>query len=202
VSSIIYTFPRELVTIGISDWLPLNDGWTCILCTDGRKHTAANTSRHEKSAFHQTLVEEAARREHEDQTAQAASNEERPSTALPTVLALVDSATRNLLVSLAQPYARVADSGSNHPEYSTPEPEPSPIEGWGLFEANDDTDLALSSEQHGIALIAQSLLDRFDEISVGSVDNGDERSEVDEDEVPEPILQGMCMLVDVFEYRL
>jgi hypothetical protein len=33
-------------------------------------------------------------------------------------------------------------------------------------------------------------LDRFDELSVGSTDDGAERSEVDEDEVPEPILAG------------
>ena len=189
--SSIYNFPQELsVTIGISDWQPLDDGWTCILCTDGHKHTIAHTLRHEKSAFHQTLVEEAARREHEDLTTQVASNEEHHSTALPSALALVDSATRNLLVSLARPYTQAADSNSNHPEYTTPETEPTPIEGWGLFEANDNTDLALSLEQQGIALIAQSLLDRFDEISVGSVDNGDERSQVDEDEVPEPIVQG------------
>jgi hypothetical protein len=59
-----------------------------------------------------------------------------------------------------------------------------------VFEANKDTDLALSLEQQGIALIAQSLLDRFDEISVGSADNEDERSAVDEDNVPEPIVPG------------
>ena len=92
--SSIYNFPQELsVTIGISDWQPLDDGWTCILCTDGRKHTIAHTLKHEKSAFHQTLVEEAARREHEDLTTQVASNEEHHSTALPSALALVDSAT-------------------------------------------------------------------------------------------------------------
>jgi hypothetical protein len=84
------TFFQKIVTIQISDWKPLDDGWTCILCTDGCKHTTANTSQHEKSAFHQTLVEEATHCEHEVQTAQAASNEERPSTALPSLLALVN----------------------------------------------------------------------------------------------------------------
>jgi hypothetical protein len=103
--------------------------------------------------------------------------------ALPSVLALVDSATRNLLTSLAQPYTRVADSSSNRTE-RTPEPEPFPIEGWGAFEANENTDLALSLEQQGVALIARSLLDRFDEFSVGSLDGDDERSKVDEDKVP------------------
>jgi len=103
--------------------------------------------------------------------------------ALPSVLALVDSATRNLLTSLAQPYTRVADSSSNCTE-RTPEPEPFPIEGWGAFEANENTDLALSLEQQGVALIARSLLDWFDEFSVGSLDGDDERSKVDEDKVP------------------
>jgi hypothetical protein len=167
-------FSRQMVTIEVSDWKSLDDGWTCILCTDGCKHTTANTSQHEKSAFHQTLVEEAARCEHKVQTAQAASNEEHPSTALPSLLSLVDSATHNLLVSVAEPHTRVAVHGPNDPEYSAPEPELSPVEGWGLFEANGDTDLALSLEQQGIALIAQSLLDRFDELSVGSLDDGDE----------------------------
>ena len=174
----------------------------CILCTDGCKHTTVNTSRHEKSVFHQTLVEEATRREHEDQTAQATNNGEHPSTTLPSALAMVDSATRNLLVSLVRPNTQVADSHSNHPEYSTPERELSPIEGWGLFEANDDTDLASSLEQQGIASIARSLLDRFDEISVESLDNGDERSEVDEDEVPEPIVPGICMSAGVAKHNL
>jgi hypothetical protein len=185
------TFFQKIMTIQISDWKPLDDGWICILCTDGRKHTTANTPQHKKSAFHQTLIEEATRREHAVQTAQAASNEERPSMALPSLLALVDSATCNLLVSVAEPYTRVADRGSNDPEHSAPEPELSPVEGWGLFEANDNTYLAQALEQQGIALIARSLLDRFDEISVGSLDDGDERSEVDEDEVPEPIVPGM-----------
>lgn len=102
---------------------------------------------------------------------------------------MVDDATRNLLQSIAGPSTHVANSGANPPEH-TDELAPFPIEGWGVFEANDDTDLALSVEQQGIALIAQLLLDRFDEISVESADNEDERLEVDEDDVPEPIVPG------------
>ena len=94
-------------------------------------------------------------------------------------------------MSLAGPHLHMANSSTNLPEHSL-EPAPIPIEGWGLFEANEDTDLALSSEQQGIALIAKSLLDRFDEMSVGSADNNDERSEVDEADVPEPIVSGKC----------
>jgi hypothetical protein len=188
VSISIPQWLRELLTIE-SDWKPLDDGWTCILCADSHKHAYANTSRHENTAFHRTLVEEATRREHEDEDEQPTNNKERTSMTLPTDLAMVDSATRNLLTSLAGPYSRVAEDSSNRTE-RTPEPAPIPIEGWGLFEANEDTDLALSLEQQGIALIAQSLLDRFDEISVGSADNEDERSAVDEDNVPEPIVPG------------
>ncbi|KAF8220185.1 hypothetical protein L208DRAFT_1417052, partial [Tricholoma matsutake] len=46
---------------------------------------------------------------------------------------------------------------------------------WNLFEANEDTDLAQSAEQRSVALIAQGLLDRLDELSE---DELDERSEV------------------------
>jgi hypothetical protein len=173
------------------DWKPLDDGWTCILCADSHKHTYTNTLWHEQSAFHRTLVEETARREREDEGEQATNTDKHTST-LPTDLATVDNATRNLLMSLAGPYSRVADSSTNLPERS-PEPAQIPVEGWGLFEANEDTDLALSSEQQGIALIAKSLLDRFDEMSVGSADNDDERSEVDEADVPEPIVPGKCI---------
>ena len=108
---------------------------------------------------------------------------------LPPILGMVDSGTRNLLKSIAGP-SRAATE--NYPEHTPgPEPlDPLPLGGWGLFEANERTDLAMSSEQQGVALIAKSLLDRFDELSVGSADEGAERSEVDEDEVPEPTLAG------------
>jgi hypothetical protein len=119
----------------------------CILYTDSHKHTTANTSWYKKSTFYQTLVEAAAHCKHKGQTAQITSNEEHPSTALPFVVVMVDSTTHNQLISLAQPYTQVADSSSNHPKYSTPEPEPFPIECWGLFEANDDTNLSLSLKQ-------------------------------------------------------
>jgi len=41
-----------------------------------------------------------------------------------------------------------------------------------------------------VVLIVQSVLDWFDELSIGSADEGAEWSEVDEDEVPEPTLAG------------
>jgi len=145
--------------------------------------------RHEKSAFHQTLVEEAAHRTREGE--EAASDAEN---VLPPILGMVDNATRHLLMSLAAPSSHMASSDASHRDH-TPEPAPMPVEGWGLFEASEETDLALSLEQQGIALIAKSLLDRFDEISIGSADDEDERSEVDEDEMPEPTVIGKSALL-------
>jgi hypothetical protein len=56
-----------------------------------------------------------------------------------------------------------------------------------MFEANEDTELAMSTEQQDVALIAKSLLDQFDELSdIGSVDEDAERSDIDEDDVREP----------------
>ncbi|KIM87978.1 hypothetical protein PILCRDRAFT_3689 [Piloderma croceum F 1598] len=101
---------------------------------------------------------------------------------------MVDSGTRNLLKSIAGLSRAAAESGGNYPEHTPgPKPlDPLPLGGWGLFEANERTDLAMSSEQQGVALIAQSLLDQFDKLSVGSADEGAEQSEIDKDEVPEP----------------
>jgi len=48
----------------------------------------------------------------------------------------------------------------NYPEH-TPGPEPLDLlrlGGWGVFEANKRTDLAMSLEQQDVTLIAQSVL--------------------------------------------
>jgi hypothetical protein len=72
-----------------------------------------------------------------------------------------------------------------------PSPDPAPIPGWGLFEAHGDTELALLAEEQGIVLIAKSLLDHFDEVSVGSEEEEEERSDEEENNnVPEPIVTG------------
>jgi hypothetical protein len=160
------------------------------LCDDSQKHTYANTERHEKSAFHRTLVQEADHREadgYEEAGEEGSSIEPLSATTLPPILAMIDDATHNLLASLATPSSR----GVSHPADS-PEPEPFPIEGWGLFEANEDTELSVSLEQQSVALIARSLRERFDELSVGSADDvdADERSQVDEDEIAEPTVTG------------
>jgi hypothetical protein len=68
-----------------------------------------------------------------------------------------------------------------------------PIEGWGLFEVHEDTELQESLERQGVALVAQSLLDQFDELSIGSADNEEERSDINEDNVPEPTVAGKSL---------
>ncbi|KAF7965797.1 hypothetical protein HWV62_41769 [Athelia sp. TMB] len=62
------------------------------------------------------------------------------------------------------------------------------IEGWGLFSAGDATHLNRSGEEEGVALIAQSLLARLDELSDEETD--DERSEEGDGECREPIISG------------
>ena len=121
-------------------------------------------------ALHKTLVEEAARRAQQD-------NSEGPEKPLTTsapfllYLGLVDSATCNLLKSIAKGVTEDSDGDVSNSEHASLQPDPIPIEGWGLFEANEDTKLAMSVEQQGIALIAKSLLDRFEELSdVESID--------------------------------
>jgi hypothetical protein len=166
------------------------------LCDDSQKHTYANTQRHKKSVFHQTLVEEAARCEEtarcEDEGERESESEQRTAATFPPFLALVDNATRNLLTSLAGSSSPAASNGASGHEHT---PEPAPIEGWGLFGANEDTELAMSLEQQGVALITQSLLERFDELSVGSAEDADadERSQVDEHEVLEPTVAGKSL---------
>jgi hypothetical protein len=111
---------------------------------------------------------------------------------LPLILGIVDSGTCNLVKSIAGLSYVAAESDGNYPEHAPgPElPDLLPLGDWGMFKASGRTELAMLLEQQGIALLGQSLLDRFDELSVGSVDDGAERSEIDEDEVPEPTLAG------------
>jgi hypothetical protein len=98
---------------------------------------------------------------------------------LPAFLALVDSGTCNLLESMATGNISADLDAPDHLNYSPPPRHLSPFEGWGLFEAHEDTKLMESLEKQGIALIAKSLLDRFDELSV-----------VNEDEVQELTVAG------------
>lgn len=54
-----------------------------------------------------------------------------------------------------------------------------------------DTELALSAEMQGVALIAKSLLDHFDEMSIGSDEVAEERSDDEAgNEILEPIVTG------------
>ena len=106
-------------------------------------------------------------------------------TALPPLLAMADSATRNLLLSLAG--STSGDKSSSAPDITTRSPSPlDPVYGWGQYIINEDTQLARSAEEEGIALIARSLLDRFDELS--GDESEQERSDVEDEEVHEPIV--------------
>jgi hypothetical protein len=62
---------------------------------------------------------------------------------------------------------------------------------WNLFEAHEDTHLAQSAEERGVALIAQGILERLDQISMSSEDKLDERSEVDSIMSQEPVMEGL-----------
>jgi hypothetical protein len=161
------------------------------LCADSQKHPSRKIARHENSAFHQTLIDESAR--HECKITKRIKTVQPTSSALPPFLGIIDDGTRNLLKSLAASSSGMwADGSTDDHRSQTPDPIGSllPIEGWGLFEAHGETDLATSLEQQGITLIAQSLLDWFDKMSIDSEDNNEEQSEVDEAETPEPILPG------------
>jgi hypothetical protein len=135
------------------------------------------------SAVHMDLVELRDREEHLDA-------EECTEAPPPSYLALADSGTRALLQSIAAGVI-TGNRGDQVSEPAPPSPDLAPIPKWGLFEVHGDTDLALSAEEQGIALIAQSLLDRFDEMSVGSEDDEVERSDDGaENEAPEPTVPG------------
>ena len=173
------------------DWEAIDDNgkpaWRCIVCRDGRKVPYDKTRQHEASATHMDLVEI---REREQRLDAEEPTEAQIPGALPPYLALVDSGTRSLLQSLS---AGAVTVNRDDPvsDSSPASPEHSPIPGWGLFEVHGDTDLALSAEEHGIALIAKSLLDRFEEMSVGSDEAAEERSDDEAgNEIPEPIITG------------
>ena len=181
------------------DWEAIDDNgkpaWRCIVCRDGRKVPYDKTRRHETSATHMDLVEIREREQRLD-AEEPAEAQSLPGTP-PPYLAFVDSGTRSLLQSLSAGAFTVNrdDPVSNLTPTS---PEHSPIPGWGLFEVHGDTDLALSAEEQGIALIAKSLLDRFEEMSVGSDEAAEERSDDEAgNEIPEPIITGkkrVCQL--------
>jgi hypothetical protein len=176
------------------DWQSVHvgnkQGWVCLLCDDSRIRELKHVGRHENTAMHQTLLEEES-----TMCEQHVSDhgEVEPGTTpekLPMFLALVDSGTRNLLESMAGGHASDVMDYVNHP---SPPFHATPFEGWGLFEAHEDTELAESLEKQGVARLTKSLLDRFDEMSVGSVDDEDERSDVNEDELLEPTVAGKSL---------
>jgi hypothetical protein len=116
---------------------------------------------------------------------------EEPARAQLPYLAFVDSGTRNLLQSIsAGAVTENRDDPVSNPTPASPEHSPIPG-GWNLFEVHGDTELALSAEMQGVALIAKSLLDHFDEMSIGSDEVAEERSDDEAgNEIPEPIVTG------------
>lgn len=175
---------HKLIMQAVWQKVPRKKLWTCKLCLDGRQHTQRHLERHEQTALHQTLVTETAS---ETQDARQSDTEPGPSTALPPLLAIADNATRNLLRSMA---GSATDSYDLNATDAVPLSPTflDPIYGWGQFTVNENTKLAQSAEEEGIALIAKSLLDRFEELSGDESER--EWSEVDEEEIDEPIVTG------------
>lgn len=166
--------------------------WTCIICTDSRLHYLGKLGRHEKSGLHLTMVEQEVKKNVELRRSAPLSQSGNASSELPAYLALLDSGTRTLLQSLTRT-GPPAD-GETGPTGSDLNPPPhsdlAPLAGWGLFEVYGDTELAPSEEQQSVAAIAQAVLDHFDRLSVGSDEEDVERSDVDEEEIREPIVTG------------
>lgn len=149
--------------------------------------------RHEKSGIHLTMLEQEVKKNAElRQSAPLSQPGNNASSELPAYLALLDSGTRTLLQSLtridppANSEAGPIGSHINPP----PRSDLAPLPGWGLFEVYGDTELVPSEEQQSVAAIAQAVLDHFDRLSVGSDEEDVERSDVDEEEIREPIVVG------------
>lgn len=151
---------------------------------DSRLHDLSKIARHEQSAMHQNQLE---------QRSHGADSDTGTQTALPPTLAMPDHGLHHLLQSMAG--IRPDGGSSGAPDAATRSPSPTfldPTYGWGLYAVNENTTLARSAEQEGIALIAKSILDRFEELSGGESEQ--ERSDVDEHEVPEPIVTREYMM--------
>lgn len=109
-------------------------------------------------------------------------------TGMPLYLDMADSATRNLLQSLAGKRPQVPVTADGSPNRSHSPVENYPIDGWRVFEATENTQLDRSVAQEGVALIAQSLLYRLDDLS--GDESNDERSESEGEEIPEVVVPG------------
>lgn len=93
---------------------------------------------------------------------------------------LVDNATKNLLQSMAG-VLQVAPSPPASPEENILD---NPIADWGVFAATENTYLNRSQEEEGVALLAKSVLDRFEDLSLDG--SGDERSDMGDTPLYEP----------------
>lgn len=103
---------------------------------------------------------------------------------------LMDDAIRNLLAAFSgptgDPYPQMTKSGQTPPDYGV---------DWNLFEANENTDLSLSSEQEAVGLIAQGLLERLDQLSDEDLSEDEvvERSDDEGEELLEPVVGGIIL---------
>lgn len=158
--------------------------WICLLCNEQKEHYTYNVLRHETTALHKSMVEY--------QLAVSESSSTSPNlhhdsaTGLPPYLDMADSATRNLLQSMAGKRPQVPEAGDSSSNRSHSPIDNYPIDGWGVFEATQNTWLNQSAEQEGVALIAQSLLDRLDDLSGNESNN--KRSDSEGEDIPEVVV--------------
>lgn len=143
--------------------------------SDGRSRQLDHCPKHEKSDAHQSVLR------YREETSRY---QQSPHPPVPSETDLTEDALRNLLASFAGPFALpypMADQQGLSPPHSAG------ID-WHLFEANEITDLAQSAEQRGVALITQGFLERLDELSMSSMADLEERSEIDQAESQEPVV--------------
>lgn len=165
----------------LSDWravLDETDGgrlvkWTCKLCGDGNLHLVTNIERHERGIMHSAI---SAKQNDEEMAVGAGAQTSSTPQELTFGMNLVDSGTKNLLQSLAG----VKPTAPSPPTSPSDDFLHNPITDWGVFAATENTYLNRSQEDEGIALLAQSLLDRLDDLSIDG--SSGERS--DEDDTP------------------
>jgi hypothetical protein len=104
-----------------------------------------------------------------------------------TDLLLPEAPLQNLL-ALLMPVGTSTDPYpmAVHPSQGFSPPHHAGID-WNLFEANEHTRLDESPEQRGVALIAQDIIDRFEQLSANSMDELEERSDVEPIDGLEPV---------------
>lgn len=106
----------------------------------------------------------------------------------------MEDATRHLLASLVgegtDPYPQMTRDSKPSPEYTI---------DWNLFEATEDTDLAHSADQEAVALIAQGLIERLDQLSLENISEDEAEERLEDEECPaEPVAHGIVKHLFLF----